>query len=403
MDEEESPVVDFVQSMTFTYLTAVMILANAISIGLQVDYQARHWLSEPPIGFQACTVLFGGLFAVELVLRMYADGWSFLCGVWWKWNLCDLVIIGLQFQDALCTVALLASPRLSSYQHTFPNLSLFRMVRIFRLLIILRIARVLHIFGELRTLLVSIAQSLRSLFWTIFLLLAIMYIVAVYLTEVVTLHKVSHVEQVTLEQHSLEEYYGTIDRSMLALYATISDGLHWFTIMEPLVQNCSPWLSLVFCAYSAFVIFAVLNVLTGIFVETSIQTANDDRKKVLLYQMQQLFKQADTDESGTISWSEFETQLENPKMLDYLKAIDLDQEEARDLFHLLDIAESGEIVVEDLVDGCLRLHGVAKSLDLAAFVHEYKRGSRSLTEQVDRLDTNLVFLMESLQRKGHLG
>merc|ERR1711879_35733 len=68
--------------------------------------------------------------------------------------------------------------------------------------------------------------------------------------------------------------------------------------------------------------------------------------------------------------------LNSPSMHMYFKTIDVDIQEAGDLFRLIDIDESGSIDPEEFVNGCIRLQGPAKAIDLAMLMHEFKRADR---------------------------
>merc|ERR1712194_965686 len=127
----------------------------------------------------------------------------------------------------------------------------------------------------------------------------------------------------------LEQYYGTLDRTMLSLFETISEGIHWGEIMDPLVEECSAWLALVFIIYIFFAIFLLMNVITGMFCTHAMETAEIDRKQTLMQQMCQMFVDLDDDGSGTVTWNEFEEHLANPQMVEYLKIIDLDPHDAK--------------------------------------------------------------------------
>merc|ERR1712228_451889 len=116
----------------------------------------------------------------------------------------------------------------------------------------------------------------------------------------------------------------------------------------------------------------MLNVITGVFVESALNTAREDKKKLLMYQMRTLLEQADVDRSGTVTWDEFSTQLDNPKLERFLKVVDLDVQEAWDLFHLIDIEGNGEISIDDFANGCVRVTGSAKAIDLVTFMHQWK-------------------------------
>merc|ERR1712151_1259413 len=119
------------------------------------------------------------------------------------------------------------------------------------------------------------------------------------------------------------------------------------------------------------------------------ETAELDRKQTLMQQMCQMFVDLDDDGSGTVTWAEFEQHLENPQMVEYLKVIDLDPHEAKKLFSMLDLDGSGEIDGEELVSGCLRLHGSAKALELAAFMHEFGEFNRRWISHARRMERYL--------------
>jgi len=174
----------------------------------------------------------------------------------------------------------------------------------------------------------------------------------------------------------LDRLFGSVPNSMLSLFEAMSEGIHWGDVMNPLVEYCSPWLKPIFLCYIVFAMFAILNVVTGLFVEAAIETAAEDKKTTIMQQMCQMFLDLDDDGSGTISKDEFMKHLQKPEMETYLRELDIDTQEGDMLFHLLDLDGSGEIEAEELVGGCLRLHGHAKALELAALMHELRQFSR---------------------------
>merc|ERR1712046_235793 len=62
----------------------------------------------------------------------------------------------------------------------------------------------------------------------------------------------------------------------------------------------------------------------------------------------------------------WEDKLGSPEMAKYLECLQISVKEARecDLFGLLDRDESGRLTAKELVEGCVRLAGSAKSMDL---------------------------------------
>merc|ERR1719399_1757584 len=109
----------------------------------------------------------------------------------------------------------------------------------------------------------------------------------------------------------------------------------------------------------------MLNLVTGIFVDSAQTNIREDRDLDLVTRVHELFMEADEDHSGVITWEEFKNQLGNPEMVEYFKTIDLDPSEAEHLFDLLDVTGEGKITSEEFVNGCLRMRGPAKAYDVA--------------------------------------
>lgn len=166
---------------------------------------------------------------------------------------------------------------------------------------------------------------------------------------------------------------------------SISGGADWaqFVNMLELVDNLY---SLIFIFYIMLVFHGVLHVIASIFVDSAMATSQTEKDQLIRGEMQQkdsymkliraVLLEADNDESGTINWMEFQRYLEDPRMKDFFKAIELDITEARGLFKLLDVDESDEVPIDEFVTGCFRLKAANKSLDLASLMHENKRQMR---------------------------
>jgi len=166
----------------------------------------------------------------------------------------------------------------------------------------------------------------------------------------------------------------------------MTDGIHWHEVMDPLVQHCSPWLQLVFVVYTAFTMLALMNILTGFFLESAMRIAEDENKQVVVEQISQIFRRGDVDNSGTISVAEFQGLLTHDEHLAFfLNTLDIHQEQAMQLFVLLDKDNSGEIDFDEFVVGCERLQGSAKAIDFAAFMCDWQviscKMDRLLAEQ----------------------
>merc|ERR1711879_229090 len=70
------------------------------------------------------------------------------------------------------------------------------------------------------------------------------------------------------------------------------------------------------------------------------------------------------------TYADFERAIQNINMTRFFEAVGLDPSEAKNLFDLLDISIDGTISAEEFLQGCLRLHGPAKSLDLLVLARD---------------------------------
>ncbi|CAJ1444361.1 unnamed protein product [Effrenium voratum] len=128
------------------------------------------------------------------------------------------------------------------------NLGFMRVMRILRLLRIMRLVRILQFVNELRTMVMSVANSMRSLVWTLLLMLLMKYIIGVYLCQIVADTGIENSANLTPD---LVEYYGSLPRAVLSLYQAMTGGVDWNDLSKPL-ETISPVMQLVFALYIAF-------------------------------------------------------------------------------------------------------------------------------------------------------
>merc|ERR1712032_215810 len=92
--------------------------------------------------------------------------------------------------------------------------------------------------------------------------------------------------------------------------------------------------------------------------------------KEYLQEMYDLFEEMDDDHKGTICLQEFEDKLRDEKVIAYFNVLKLDVSDARTLFHLVDSDHSLEIQIEEFLEGCYKLQGESRALDMKIMQHE---------------------------------
>jgi len=160
---------------------------------------------------------------------------------------------------------------------------------------------------------------------------------------------------------------------MLALLMTIAGGIDWKDAAVPLME-VSALAFMIYLMYVLFMTFCVLNVVTGIFCQCAVETAQQDRENVIRYQLEEkenyvktlkaLFEMWDDNGNGKCTVKEFENHLHDPETRALLGSLDIQPRDAVALFDMLDADGSGEIDLDEFITGCITLRGGAKAIHL---------------------------------------
>lgn len=356
----------------FKVLSALLILSNAIFIGVQTHTQAVAEFSKL---FQQESVehdwgkweiAFVVAFTMEIACRLVADQSRFVYGREWRWNLFDLIIVALSILEVVLVHAL---------EGVGANLPVLRLVRVTRVVRILTVINMVKFFRHLSVMITSIFDSLVVLM-PAFALLSI----TVYLFGIIILQGVVNDIGERMRDGSwnssdqyLRERYGGVWRTMLTLAMSITNGISWKDGFTPLAGAGLGYQLIYFC-YILFLQIGVLNIVTGIFVDTVHQMYKPEREDVIereatkrrqiIDDLVELFMEADKDATGFLTWQKFEAHLSNESVQMLLESLQLDVSQAREAFDLMDGDKTGEVDVQEFVEGFLCLRGQAKSVDV---------------------------------------
>lgn len=389
----------FVESSWFDSASGILIILNAVVIGLQTEYTSRHMEDCNSTLCKTADYLFLFLFTAELALRIYVNRCEFFVQSAWQWNVLDTVLVVLQLLEEF--IAHLA------VKMEMQNMGFMKVLRILRLVRILRLARLVNLFACLHTIVFSIIGTMRSLFWTIVLLLMVLYSCGIVFTQLVTDHFVStdapEENSLTPGQRSLKQHFGGLGFAVLTLFESITGGLSWDVVVRPMMAEMSPIYCIAcvlsFCAFITFCVFALMNVVIGVFVESAVQTAKHGKERTLLNQVRSLFEKATPAGDGMLSWLEFQIQLLDPAMKSFFDALNIDADEAKQIFYLIDRKGSGFIHTEEFVSSCFRLRGEAKAIDLAALMADYSTLKKQLTRHLRLVEHALAGSMKPQESK----
>jgi len=230
---------------------------------------------------------------------------------------------------------------------------------------------------------------LVSLFWTLLLLLLLLFVFGITCMQLLA-DASRHTPELLAEGTPAYEHFGSVERSMFVLYQSITGGVNWKDPLEPLVVVVSPYMKFLFASFIAIAVFAVLNVITGVCVESALAKARDESNASVLNCLRDAVHSMVDEGSDQLTWARFKRHLDTTYMQGYFRSVDLHPSEAEGLFRLLDPDETGVINAEDFVMGCLRLHGTAKAIDLTALMGEVRWLRRRWDAQAQLLERTLL-------------
>ncbi|CAL1169342.1 unnamed protein product [Cladocopium goreaui] len=226
----------------FDIFFAGVVICNSIFVGVEVSHTIYYKGDTGPF-LEVVRYIFAVIFTLELILRISAGGKIFFTSDEWMWNWLDCFIVFTSIWEIVNDLVLQELFK-GSDGVTFTGLKALRLVRITRIVKVARLARVLRFVMALRTLISSIIYTLKSLIWAMILLGLIVY------------------------------------DTMLSLFMSIAGGVSWEEVVRPLKAISTAWV-FVFLFYIAFTYFAVLNVVTGVFCQSAIDSAQNDQTLVL--------------------------------------------------------------------------------------------------------------------------
>ncbi|CAE8681955.1 unnamed protein product [Polarella glacialis] len=361
----------FLQSGRFEFLISLLLCANVLFLASELQYHGSisgYNLSlasySTPIAkqedwptidafFVDGDFVFTALFCIDVAVRI-----AVLRSRFWAApiNWLDFVVVATSF------VAMVQSLPISPM--------FLRLLRVGKLARALRLVTTSNALQSLQLLLKCLESSIDMLCWSFILLVFIQSIAGMIIANLAR----DYIEDESndlLRRKEVFMFYGTFTRTFLTMFEILF--ANWAPACRVLVENVSEWFSLFFLVYRCFIGFAVINVLSAVFVQQTLKTATSDeelsfkqkQKDQTKYaaKVKQLFKSVDVSSDGQITFDEFSALVENPKLKFWMGQLELEYHDLLGLFEMLDDGD-GEISLEEFVEGAGRLKGAAKTIDI---------------------------------------
>lgn len=363
------------ESRIFNSMSSAVIIMHAVVVTMSSDWEVNNVGKTAPESFHYMEMIFLGFYALELILRVYVHRWFFFIGENAGWNWFDFFLVVFSLVDFVYLVF-----QMTATDATGGNVSFMRLFRLFKITKILRTIRIIKVFRELSMMVESFTKCVVAMFWGLVLLVFLLYIFALVFVQGIT-EMLRDTNPADYDLEAVKSQFGSVLDSMLSLYMAVTGGNDWAMYFDT-VKLCGIFYTVLFLLYSFFFVFALFNIMTGVFVERVLTAAIPDRDELIWEEQKRLAKQVedfktlckefDTDGSGTVTREEFRRHMRNDTMVSYMASVGLELHDVEHFFRTV-AGEDQEVSIDRFVEGCMAMRGHATALDVQRQLFESKR------------------------------
>eukprot|EP00927_Polykrikos_kofoidii_P085297 TRINITY_DN9247_c0_g2_i1.p1 TRINITY_DN9247_c0_g2~~TRINITY_DN9247_c0_g2_i1.p1 ORF type:complete len:655 (-),score=78.45 TRINITY_DN9247_c0_g2_i1:42-2006(-) len=396
-----------VSSSYFDLFFAMIIFMNLCFLVSRINQSetgTEESGKEEPAGFFFVDSVFAFLFFVELAIKLLHSGWYFFANGDAFWNWLDFCLVTLSVID-------LFLPHLMPSQSFDPSIT--RIVRFVRLVKMLRLVRVMRLFKTLRTMIDALCSSGVALLWCVVMIFAICVMFALVFAHLT--------RSGVAEEDVVMSRLGTVQAATFTLFQLTSGGADWgetYTDMAVLGGGAQ----FLFLFFVCFTQIAVLNVVTGMFVNTAFTVSADTKEELVeklegdyyrsFHALTDLAREFIVqDDSGTFSCQELSDSLGDHTVRGVFSYHGINIVDAALFFDVFEIdAAGGRMDVNVFVHGCLAFRGFGSEAGFQALSFqmnlsheklkqlEYKSASgiRELQERTRFISAHMLTLNPAL-------
>lgn len=380
--KREGPLADFVQSTQFANSCFCVIICNTIFTFYVTNYGAVYKTNTTPLWTYVVEMFFLSFYTFEVLLKIANHRIYFFWNSDWAWNCLDFIIVVVAFGELIFDV-------LFSVDFIF-----MRAIRVLRITKFLRIFRMLRFLSTLRLMMGCILGSIASLMWAGLLLLLILMIASLTFVQGMTAVRVNG--DISLEQEgAIRDSFGSVPSGMITMLMCSTGGQDWKEVFN-MIELSGKIEAGFFMFYIVFFTFAFVNIVTSIFVDQAMKLAQPDFESRMLEKRRRDLDAAkdlrdvlmdstdDGQKTGTITKEQLKKVGNDMRFRRSLDYHDLDMREAEQFFDtLVLISHNDSIDIDTFVAGCLKMKGVASSIDVQALMFEV-RGISEVIEKINR-------------------
>merc|ERR1719333_169410 len=210
-----------IEDTKFEWLCAVVIITNAITIGISAEETILWSCANPGTPYPAnsnrtiyaMNKFYVSFYTLELSFKIWVWRCDFFVSESWRWNMFDLLLVLSGLYDVLTEFVPIDLG-------SGIGITWLRVLRIVKTLKLLRVIRVMRFFQVLRLMVSSIAGSMMTLFWSILMISIMMYMFGLCFLQAVTLYLNENVREDVDEQtyEDIKYFWNGVLQSMMTLF-----------------------------------------------------------------------------------------------------------------------------------------------------------------------------------------
>ncbi|CAE7025727.1 Scn11a [Symbiodinium sp. CCMP2456] len=381
------------KSNFFENFTLFIIGVNSLWIWIDTDNNDAAIITEAKMEFQIVENIFCAFFAFEWVVRWMAfrrTSFAFRDA----WFVFDTLLVTLMILETWITPIVLGVLSISS--DGIGDASILRLVRLLRLARMTRVAKLLRAFPEVLIMIKGISAAARSVFFTICLLLLVLYIFGIAF------------RQICVGLGIGEARFPTVPEAMLTL---LIHGV-FMDDMAELVAEVKGESSVAFGLFIIFVLIAsitLMNMLIGVLCEVVSMVGQSEREELLVdlvkRELLDIILAADEDGDGLMSHAEFLRILESPEGLKALETVGVDPVGLIDYADQIFAKENGEegtqetVLFSHFMNEILQLRGTNTCTvkDLINMRKVVERSGKDVKEHMVQVTQQLNTLQQNME------
>jgi voltage-gated sodium channel len=389
--ERSGPLADFVRSRCFERTIQVVILCNCLVMGLAANYEmdSAPTLSDEDFGhnaFMTLDIIFQLFYTLELILKLAVHRAYFFWNEDAGFNTFDCFLVVSGYLDLL-------------FSGGGGSIAL-RTVRILKLGKALRALKVIVGFRTLRAILVCIQGSFITLLWSVLMLGIVFYIFSLIFVQQATSRLEDIGDRGDPVAVDIIDKFKSVQTSMMTLSKAAFGGEDWGVALD-VVTECGFMSSFFYMVFISFSHIALINIITGIFVDNAMQSLSPNREqlatrleqeeKAYAKELEKLCIDVDADKSGCLTKEQFNDGIKKGRIPLLLHLLGLTRRNVEHFFEVLcDATPDNQVDIKSFVRGCMRLKGAATSFDLQTMMLDLKKIERTIETEFRGMSKRIV-------------